>query len=390
LGKIVVAWLRGMMAQMLGSRLEGDYESIVANKPGMGAAPFHVVLDEVAYYATSGMDRMLAMGRGLNFMFWLGFQELSGIWARLGEKTASLLSNANLTVAMSLQDAGRTREWIEGTAGQTTVTQVSNFQGEELGEFATSRSADLRVTSRIDWRDLQGPIEGEAIILFGGRRIHAKLFHADVKVRGPMRLNPSLALPPPDTHAIRAKAAKIDALVGRIERGLASDGRRAERSPTLNAMIEAFARASVEGRGADECVDEALRAVGRRAPATPKEGESIEAIFTPMFESVAAEGGDAQPQRTADVIEPADLDVLRMLAAVEAAASVDVEGAYEDARRLVAAAKAAGYRARGAETGIEDAVGVQRDLAGLEKEIGVALAEYESELRFARSLSPSP
>jgi len=51
-----------MMAQMLGARLEGDYQAIVANKPGMGAAPFHVVLDEVAYYATSGMDRMLAMG----------------------------------------------------------------------------------------------------------------------------------------------------------------------------------------------------------------------------------------------------------------------------------------------------------------------------------------
>ena len=108
LGKIVVASLRGMMAQMLGARLEGDYQAIVANKPGMGAAPFHVVLDEVAYYATSGMDRMLAMGRGLNFMFWLGFQEVSGIWARLGEKTQSLFGSANLTIAMRQQDANRT------------------------------------------------------------------------------------------------------------------------------------------------------------------------------------------------------------------------------------------------------------------------------------------
>jgi intracellular multiplication protein IcmO len=47
LGKIVVASLRGMMAQMLGARLEGDSDVIVANKPGMGVAPFHVVLDEV-------------------------------------------------------------------------------------------------------------------------------------------------------------------------------------------------------------------------------------------------------------------------------------------------------------------------------------------------------
>jgi intracellular multiplication protein IcmO len=64
LGKIVVASLRGMMAQMLGARLEGDYDAIVANKPGMGVAPFHIVLDEVAYYATGGMDRMLGGDNG--------------------------------------------------------------------------------------------------------------------------------------------------------------------------------------------------------------------------------------------------------------------------------------------------------------------------------------
>ena len=60
LGKLVVASLRGMMAQLLGASLEGDYTE--ADKPGMGLAPFPVVLDELAYYATSGLDRMLAMG----------------------------------------------------------------------------------------------------------------------------------------------------------------------------------------------------------------------------------------------------------------------------------------------------------------------------------------
>jgi intracellular multiplication protein IcmO len=57
LGKLVVASLRGMMAQLLGAALEGDYTE--ADKPGMGPTPFPVVLDELAYYATSGLDRML-------------------------------------------------------------------------------------------------------------------------------------------------------------------------------------------------------------------------------------------------------------------------------------------------------------------------------------------
>ena len=135
LGKIVVASLRGMMAQMLGARLEGKPDEIFSLKPGTGDGPFYIVFDELAYYASSGMDRMLAMGRGLNMTFWLAFQEVSGIWARLGEKTASLLGNVNLTLAMRQQDANRTREWLEKTAGQTFVTQATTYQGGSVGQY---------------------------------------------------------------------------------------------------------------------------------------------------------------------------------------------------------------------------------------------------------------
>ena len=64
LGKIVVAALRGMMAQILGARLEGDRKEIFALKPGVGDGPFEVVFDELAYYAASGMDRMSPWGAG--------------------------------------------------------------------------------------------------------------------------------------------------------------------------------------------------------------------------------------------------------------------------------------------------------------------------------------
>jgi intracellular multiplication protein IcmO len=247
LGKIVVASLRGMMAQMLGARLEGDSQRIVANKPGMGSAPFHVVLDEVAYYATSGMDRMLAMGRGLNFMFWLGFQEVSGIWARLGEKTQSLFGNANLTIAMRQQDANRTRQWIEDTAGKTYVTQAMSYQGGGTGEYAETRSAEVREVAGVDWRDLQSLIEGEAIILFGGRRIYAKLFHAEIDTRGPMRLNRPVALAPPDVESLKAASEHVGAVLKALEAGLGTG--KAKRSATLAAMLAAFRDAAAAGRG---------------------------------------------------------------------------------------------------------------------------------------------
>ena len=90
----------------------------------------------------------------MNISFILGFQEVSGIWARLGEKTATLLGNANLTVAMRQQDSGRTREWIEKTAGQTNVTQATSYQGSEDGNYREARHAEVRTVSRVDWNDL--------------------------------------------------------------------------------------------------------------------------------------------------------------------------------------------------------------------------------------------
>jgi intracellular multiplication protein IcmO len=47
----------------------------------------------------------------------------------------------------------------------------------------------MRQVARVDWNDLQRLIEGDAIILFGGRRVYAKLFHAVIDTSGRMRLN---------------------------------------------------------------------------------------------------------------------------------------------------------------------------------------------------------
>jgi intracellular multiplication protein IcmO len=283
LGKIVVASLRGMMAQMLGARLEGDYRDIVANKPGMGPAPFHVVLDEIAYYATGGMDRMLAMGRGLNIMFWLGFQEVSGIWARLGEKTQSLLGNANLTIAMRQQDANRTRQWIEETAGRTYVTQATSYQGGEAGEYREAREATVREVGRVDWNDLQRLIEGEAIILFGGRRIYAKLFHAVIDTSGPIRLNRPLALAPPDKGEIEAECARIEAIREAIESGAVARGVRVPCGATLRALLDGFASAVAAGGDERDCVAAAFEAVLHVA--------SIEAAVRPGTAGVSITDG---------------------------------------------------------------------------------------------------
>jgi len=339
LGKLVVASLRGMMAQLLGASLEGDYSE--ADKPGMGPSPFPVVLDELAYYATSGLDRMLAMGRGLNICFMLGFQEIAGIWARLGEKTASLLGNANLTIAMRQQDAGRTREWIEKTAGQTYITQATTYHGAVDGAYREARHAEVRPVSRIDWNDLTSLIEGEAVVLFGGRRIYARVFHAAVDDAGPKRLGRAVMLRAPDGDAIREDLARIGRIASSIESGAVALAGEEEASPGLSALIRGFARAARRSAGPRACARAALEEIGRvpeelltPRPDPAPDGTPMTAV-TPMLAAASKNplaGGEAEGPPN----EPIDGPLLRGVAAIEGLAGASPISARSTALSILA------------------------------------------------------
>ncbi len=270
LGKIVVASLRNMMAQTLGASLEGDYNEIVANKPSISPTPFPVVFDEVGYYAVAGMDKMLAMGRGLGFMFYLGFQELPGLKARIGESMYSLLGNANLQILMKLQEGSETRKYIEDTAGQIEVTQQTSFNADDGGGYRDAQHAEVRRVSRVDWKDLKGLIEGEAIVLFGNRRVHAKLFYAKFDVRGGrLRLNRPAVLRPPVLDAIERTAARTASIRALIEGGgaQAAPG-QVDTGPVLAAIVEGFRRERQAGKPLADCVRAAIMAADVPAPAS--------------------------------------------------------------------------------------------------------------------------
>ncbi len=344
LGKLVVASLRGMMAQLLGGSLEGNYTE--ADKPGMGAAPFPVVLDELAYYATSGLNRMLAMGRGLNICFILGFQEVSGVWARLGEKTASLLGNANLTIAMRQQDSGRTREWIEKTAGQTYITQATAYHGVEDGAYRELRHAELRPVSRVDWNDLTNLIEGEAIVLFGGRRIYARVFHAKIDDAGPKRLGRSVMLPSLDPDAVRRRFERLGDIAAAIESGEAACGSEEEISLGQAALLRGFAAASRRGGDAIACARGALDEIGRvpeqllsQSPALPADGLPVTGV-TPML-SAASTAIFAGPDSAGHPSEPIDVLLVQRLAAIEQAAGASASAPRSAALAILAERDAA-------------------------------------------------
>ena len=263
LGKIVVAALRNMMAQTLGASLEGDYQEIVANKPSMAPMPFPVVLDEVGYYVVPGMDKMLAMGRGLGFMFYLGFQEVAGLRARIGETMYSLLGNANFQVLMRLQEGSETRRYIEQTAGDTNVMQLNAYHQSDMGGFRDARHAELRRVARVEWNDLRNLIEGEAIIIFGPRRVYAKLFFATAEVDGPMRLNRPVRLLPPRPEQAGQMSRRIEKIVNALDAGWARpDGERSQNG-AVSALLEGLRLGLDSGDPLDAAIDRGLAVAAR-------------------------------------------------------------------------------------------------------------------------------
>ena len=342
LGRIVIASLRAMMAQLLGAKLEGDPREIFAHKPGMGVGSFWVDFDELGYYATTGMDRMFAMGRGINMAFRIAFQELGGIWARLGEKMYSLLGNANMTIAMRQQDSGRTREWLEKTAGQSWVTQATSYVGGVDGAYRESHNADLRQVNRVDWQDFQKLIPGEAVLLFGGRRIYAKLFHATFEITGRPRLNRPLMLASPTRQDTDGPARRVAELRDKIEQGLLSDLPEEPLDATLTAMVAALA-AAAEGMATSACVAACIEAAGASvsggtgvaAPLAPSAqlaliprqplpvndagGRQPITEFTPMLD-ITAGRPLTEPGQAGRPMEPVDAALLDALRAIELAA----------------------------------------------------------------------
>ena len=281
LGKIVVAMLRSMMALTLGSKLEGDYQEIVGNRPSEAFAPFKVVFDELAYYVTAGMDGMLAQGRGLGLHFLLGFQEAAGLAARIGEKMWSLLGNANLQVIMRLQDGNQTRTYVEKTAGEAHVTQSTSYNSaSDLSDaHVASDHAEVRQVSRVNWLDVRALRPGQAIVLFQNSRVYTQVFYAPVKLAGVIRRNKPSMLDRPDAADLRRHFARTVGVRRAVVEGRATAAPEADSSPVLDGVLAELRRALAREAGPGERVspvEAALVAVlscdGERVPASPPPG----------------------------------------------------------------------------------------------------------------------
>ena len=325
LGKIVVAMLRSMMALTLGSKLEGDYQEIVGNRPSEAFAPFKVVFDELAYYVTAGMDGMLAQGRGLGLHFLLGFQEAAGLLARIGEKMWSLLGNANLQIIMRLQDGNQTRTYIEKTAGEAHVTQSTSYSSaSDLSDaHVAADHAEVRQVSRVNWLDVRALRPGQAIVLFQNSRVYTRIFYAPVKLAGMIRRNRPSMLDRPDAADLRRHFARTVGVRRAVVEGQGTAAPEADSSPVLDGVLAELRRALARETSTGERVspvEAALAAVlscdGERVAASPPPGpadvdedeEADAAAAAAMPGTAEAEGATGTEPGSRSGVAPAPED----------------------------------------------------------------------------------
>lgn len=191
LGKVLVATLKGMMAATLGSDIEGDTLEIIENRPTNAETPYIVEFDEFGYYASDGMPLMAAQARSLGFCLDFSTQDMNSVLARLDKEAYAVVANTNCLFALKVTDPKETLELVVKTGGEAYVPRAINvnYDGDGIGGYQDSRTAQVEKKDRIEYDDLKAQREGQAHVMFGTNLVRANLFYANPPMCRHIRFN---------------------------------------------------------------------------------------------------------------------------------------------------------------------------------------------------------
>lgn len=218
LGKIIVASLKGMMGSVLGSNLEGDWDSLVENRPTSSPSPFIVIFDEVGYYTVSGMAVMAAQGRSLGFSLVYASQDLNSLKRNEEKESESIIGNTNLKMLMRTEDK-QTQELGINAGGKEAKITIDGYNAED-GNWDATQTAKANMEDVINGTDLKGQGAGYLHFIYKDTVIRARSFYADA----PSSL---------DLHKVKLRPNHFII----VERGDASETDGLKRNPQLLSTL---------------------------------------------------------------------------------------------------------------------------------------------------------
>ena len=187
LGKISLSAIRNACAVGLGAQIEGDVADVLEALPtnAIGIGPDLCIVDEYAAIVTPGFEVVLTQGRGLGIAAIVASQDYAGILEADKKGAQQMVANTSIKIFMKMQDAEKTWELIRGQAGQGTVVRSSGFSvNDKSGStYADTMNTTIEKEDRVELRDLQEQIEGEAHFIFSGQVVRGDMFYANPSLK---------------------------------------------------------------------------------------------------------------------------------------------------------------------------------------------------------------
>jgi len=201
LGKLNIGAQRLMMAQNLGSMVEGSYRDIFASNATVSPTPYMIVWDELGYQFAPGVDVVCAQARSLNFSIVAAGQDLAAMKKEGKEEVDTLIANTRIKISLALEDPQLTFDLFSKIAGEAHYYRASGTErtpGLWMSGFAQTLSNSVEKAARVTLQELQGLDAGQGLAVWKGRIIRFNAFYpfGDIK---PMRESdppPGSDLPP--------------------------------------------------------------------------------------------------------------------------------------------------------------------------------------------------
>ena len=187
LGKISLSAIRNACAVGLGAHIEGDAADVLEALPtdAIGIGPYLCIVDEYAAIVTPGFEVVLTQGRGLGIAAIVASQDYAGILEADQKGAQQMVANTSIKIFMKMQDAEKTWELLRGQAGQSTVIRTTGFSiNQDYGSgYMDTLSTSVEKEDRVELRDLQEQIEGEAHFIFSGQVVRGDMFFANPSLK---------------------------------------------------------------------------------------------------------------------------------------------------------------------------------------------------------------
>lgn len=278
LGKMAVASIKGVLATLLDTPLEGSRREIIEGRPSNAPIPYEIICDEYGYYVVPGFAVAPAQARSYGVSMTFGAQDYPSLVRANKEEGEATWENTNLRHCGRMT-GGEESETFKRIAGAGGYAVVSTAQGMEysrtaVDRFRVSDQTTLEKVHRINSDDLAQQQDGEFHLIVGsksdggrggktgGARVvrYLAFYTGDVPTITQMRLVHYVQVKK-FSDAERDDIARNEAVAQHLG-GATSDQVRASVDPVLRAAIrearEAAGQVLAPGDACEDLVDKFL------------------------------------------------------------------------------------------------------------------------------------